>query len=249
MSTRTAPFVHQDDWDQHWDDYAVSAQSNPAQRYRRQLVLSMLGTSPARLLDIGSGQGDLAADATAAFPGSEVLGLEMSASGVRVSKTKVPRAEFLQWDLLADRKPPPERKHWATHAVCSEVLEHLDEPQRLLANAKAWMAPGCRLVATVPGGPRSRFDRHIGHRRHYRPTELRTLLESVGLRVEAAHGAGFPFFNLYRCTVIARGKKLIADVAQRPSPAALLAMGAFDRLFRFNLNSLGWQTVAIAVAP
>lgn len=248
MSSRATTLAQRDDWDRHWDDYATSAERNPAQRYRRKLVLSLLGTAPARLLDIGSGQGDFAADATAAFRDAAILGLELSASGVQVARSKVPRAEFLQWDLLADKLPPPERRKWATHAVCTEVLEHLDEPERLLSNVRMWLAPGCRLVVTVPGGPRSRFDRHIGHRRHYRPEELKALLETAGLRVETAHGAGFPFFNLYRCAVIARGRKLIADVAQEPSIAARLAMDTFDNLFRFNLGIVGWQTVAVAIA-
>jgi SAM-dependent methyltransferase len=248
MNPRTATLAQRDEWDRHWDDYATSAERNPAQRYRRKLALSLLGGPPTRLLDIGSGQGDFAAEAAAAFPGAEIVGLELSATGVEVARRKVARAEFIQWDLLADRQPPPERRNWATHAVCSEVLEHLDEPERLLRNVKAWLAPGCRLVVTVPGGPISPFDRHIGHRRHYRPEELRALLETAGLPVETAHGAGFPFFNLYRCTVIARGRKLIGDVTRKPSAAARLAMDTFDNLFGFNLHTVGWQTVAVAKA-
>jgi hypothetical protein len=92
----------------------------------------------------------------------------------------------------------------------------------------------------------SRFDQHIGHRKHYRPEELRRLLERAGFRVERAHGAGFPFFNLYRRVVIARGSKLIADVARQPSLPARLAMDTFDTVFRLNLRTQGWQTVAVA---
>ncbi len=240
--------ARRDDWERHWERYALSAVRNPAQRLRRNLILSLLGAAPARVLDIGSGQGDLAADVTAACPDAEVLGLELSASGVEVARRKAPAAEFLQWDLLEGRQPPACRKNWATHAVCSEVLEHLDDPALLLRNARAWMAPGCHLVVTVPGGPMSLFDRHIGHRKHYRPEELRDVLEAAGLRVESAHGAGFPFFNLYRCVVIARGRKLAGDAAREPSFGARLAMDAFDLLFRFNLGTRGWQTVAVAAS-
>ena len=249
MNTVSSDAVGRDGWDRHWDEYAHAAECNPAQRFRRSLILSLLGAAPARLLDIGSGQGDFAAEAAAAFPQAQILGLELSASGVEVSRRKVPIAEFVQCDLLAGRQPPEDRLRWATHAVCSEVLEHLDEPEQLLANVRPWLAPGCRLVVTVPGGPMSQFDRHIGHRRHYRPEDLRALLEGTGFRVEAAHGAGFPFFNLYRGVVIARGRKLIGDVAQRPSPAARIAMDTFDALFRWNLPTRGWQTMAVAVAP
>jgi hypothetical protein len=126
------------------------------------------------------------------------------------------------------------------------VLEHLDNPQLLLVNAQAWMAPGCKLIVTVPGGPMSEFDRHIGHRQHYAPQELRCLLERAGFRVERASGAGYPFFDLYRRVVIARGSRLIEDVSRRPSLAARVAMRVFDALFRLNLRSRGWQTFAIA---
>jgi hypothetical protein len=71
---------------------------------------------------------------------------------------------------------------------------------------------------------------------------------------EQVTGAGFPFFNLYRCIVILRGKKLISDVsagsATPVSWAARAAMGVFHRLIRVNLNSSrwGWQLVAKARA-
>jgi len=61
---------------------------------------------------------------------------------------------------------------WATDATCSEVLEHVDDPKRLMVRSRTLLAPGCRLVVTVPGGPMSCFARHIGHRRHFTPSGL-----------------------------------------------------------------------------
>ena len=92
----------------------------------------------------------------------------------------------------------------------------------------------------------SAFDRHIGHRKHYAPEELRCLLERAGFRVERASGAGYPFFDLYRRVVIARGSRLIDDVSRGPSPAARIVMRVFDALFHLNSRSRGWQTFAIA---
>jgi SAM-dependent methyltransferase len=239
-----------DNWNRHWDDYASSAERNPAQRYRRKLILSSLDLNPAasapRVLDIGSGQGDFAAEVLAACPNARVLGLELSTSGVAIAARKVPAAQFLECDLMQPHRPPPNRQAWATHAVCSEVLEHLDDPGRLLAHVQAWMAPACKLIVTVPGGPMSAFDKHIGHRKHYRPEELRGLLERAGFRVERASGAGYPFFDLYRRVVIARGSRLIGDVSRNPSLAARTAMDVFDALFRLNMHNRGWQTFAIA---
>jgi 2-polyprenyl-3-methyl-5-hydroxy-6-metoxy-1,4-benzoquinol methylase len=143
-----------DDWDRHWDDYAASATANPAQEYRRRLILDLLGAGdpPLRVLDVGAGTGDLAAALLAHFPDADLVGLELSRHGVEIAQDKVPRATFLCRNLLEERAPEPRYSAWATHAVCSEVLEHVDDPVRLLANARAHMSEGCRFVVTVPGG-------------------------------------------------------------------------------------------------
>lgn len=249
----------EDDWNEHWGKYAESAAINPAQKYRRDLIYSLLNLSRnphgCRLLDIGSGQGDLIASLHQRFPEVQLLGVELSRSGVEIATGKVSAATFIERDLLRPAPVSAEHAHWATHAVCSEVLEHLDSPRTLLENARAYMTAGCRLVVTVPGGPRSAFDKHIGHRRHFTPDDLRKLLADAGYIVDAAYGTGFPFFNLYRCVVILRGKRLIEDVtgeADRPSsPVARAIMLAFDILFRLNLRSLrcGWQVVGVARNP
>jgi len=244
-----------DDWDQHWDAYAAAAEANPAQRYRRNLALRLLEAdgAPERLLDLGSGQGDLLKAAAARWPGAQLLGIEPSEVGVAESRAKVPGARLLAADLIANpRALPAELRGWATHAVCSEVLEHVDEPAALLRAAREAMAPGCRLVVTVPGGRMSAFDKTIGHRRHYTPESLAQTLRGAGLSVDWTSGAGFPFFNLYRALVIARGDKLAADVASDgssgPSAAARAAMLAFRPLLRMSLTRSPWGVQIIGVA-
>jgi SAM-dependent methyltransferase len=246
---------HTDDWDQHWSQYATAAVLNPAQEFRRRLILDALAIDGpgARILDIGSGTGDLAADLVAELPAPHVRGLELSETGVEIARRKVPEAEFRQVDLLAEAPVSDEDVGWADHAVCSEVLEHVDEPVALLQNARAYLAPGCRLVVTVPGGPMSAFDRHIGHRRHFSPDDAADVLRSAGYVVESARGVGFPFFNLYRLLVIAAGDRLIEPEGEPAAPGAArrLADRAFRALFRHNLGGrrLGFQSVAVARNP
>jgi hypothetical protein len=188
----------------------------------------------------------------AAFPDSEIVGVELSAKGVELARRRVPGAEFLQRDLLEAADPPPHLRAWATHAVCSEVLEHLEQPAALIGGVLPYLAPGCWLVVTVPGGPMSAFDRHIGHRAHYTARELATVLERAGLEIEYKAGAGFPFHNLYRLLIVMRGERLIDDVAGGSGSAtARLMMRLFGLLFRLNMSASpwGWQTIVLARVP
>ena len=70
-------------------------------------------------------------------------------------------------------------------------------------------------------------DRHIGHRRHFTPADLAQVLGAAGFTVETATGAGFPFFNLYRLTVILRGARLKDDASGEPGALLRFASAVF----------------------
>jgi SAM-dependent methyltransferase len=239
-----------DNWDAHWARYAEAASSNPAQRMRHQLIERLLlrGGTPARVMDIGSGQGDLLLRLRRALPDAELLGIELSASGVEASRRKVPDAELIEGDLFHPPAQLAALRGWADAAVCSEVLEHVDAPTAFVREASAYLTAGARLIVTVPGGPMSAFDRHIGHRRHFTKRSLVHVLAASGFSVSRVLRAGFPFFNLYRSVVIARGERLAGDVQGGSSFAASLAMAVFRFLFTFNLTDspFGWQLIAVA---
>jgi hypothetical protein len=110
-------------------------------------------------------------------------------------------------------------------------------------------------VVTVPGGPRSAFGRHIGHVQHFTARKLHQVLTDAGYEVQRVLRAGFPFFNQYKLAVIARAKKLIADVEDREHRGAIPAEAVAKAFFGFGLrhsmdnSPLGWQMAAVATAP
>ena len=241
-----------DDWESHWATYADVVEDNPAQAYRRELIVTAIRDAvgePNRILGAGGGQGDLLVALAEEWPDAELVGLELTAEGVRRSAEKVPGATLHQVDLLVD-PVPPEVVGWADVVVCSEVLEHVDEPAALARAAATCLSPTGAFVVTVPGGPRTAFDKHIGHRRHFRARELRATLTDAGLDVEVASGTGFPFFDLYKLVVLLQGKAVIDDVASTspPSRLAALVMGGFGKVLRIRTTSrrLGWQLRAVA---
>lgn len=244
----TAP--HSDNWDVHWQQFAEVASRNPAQAYRHRTIIRLLRDQPVRrLLDIGSGQGDFLVRAARAWPNAELCGFEMSSTGVAITRRKVPHAQALVVNLFDASDEAARYRGWATHCVCSEVLEHVDDAAALLRAAADYLADGACLIVTVPAGPMSAFDRRIGHRRHFTTASISGCLREGGFTPTRVFRAGFPFFNLYRLMVIARGDKLVDEgAAGKISWPATAAMRVFNFLFRFNLarSGWGWQIVAAA---
>jgi SAM-dependent methyltransferase len=254
-------YADADNWDEHWSAFGDPVLNNPANEYRIRLAFRFLEkpNPGSTILDIGSGQGQLTLRVQERFPEAKLLGLEYSSAGVmrasEAARAAQLGAQFVQRDLLASATNGAEQSHFgvASQAICSEVLEHVDEPRVLLLNASDYMKSGCRILVTVPGGPMSALDRHIGHRRHYDPDALREILESSNFQVEKIYRAGFPFFDLYRLAVIARGKRLIDDIDSESSGRfASKAQNWMNRFFRFAFHAnmtnspFGWQIVAIA---
>ncbi len=252
----------EDDWDSHWSAFGEAASGNPANDYRRRVVLELLGDVPAgaTLLDVGCGQGAFAVQFALDRPDVHVAGVEYSAEGVRRARAAAISAgvdaTFHERNLLEAEVEPLPEVALGTHAVCSEVLEHVDDPAALLRNTRQLLQPGARVVITVPGGPRSAFDKAIGHEEHFTPTRLTSVVTDSGLVLDRVFRTGFPFFNLYKLAVVARGERLVRDMADRrpetpTSSAERIATAFFRRSFRLNRLDTpgGWQLAAVAHTP
>ena len=205
-----------DDWDAHWTRLADTSEWNP---HSCGAVRSWPTDSVARPLTLSwltSAPGTASSLAVSSTPRDGNLGLSWA---LREARTGWPghridaRVSGLPWRSRDGRGVPADLIGAASHAVCSEVLEHVDNPSEVLRQGVRLLRPGGRLLVTVPGGSQSAYDRHIGHRDHFTPTMLASLAAAQSLDVVSVAGAGWPFFNAYRLAVIARGERLITDAA------------------------------------
>jgi 2-polyprenyl-3-methyl-5-hydroxy-6-metoxy-1,4-benzoquinol methylase len=92
--------------------------------------------------------------------------------------------------------------------MMAHILEHIEDPVNLIRRAQAWMAPGGRLIASVPNGHSihrlagvkmgflaqpcelNERDRALGHRRVYTTATLHAEFGLAGMRI-IGHGGVF----------------------------------------------------------
>lgn len=243
-----------DDWETHWSNFSISAEENPAQRFRRKIIFKILMREKKdcfTLIDFGSGQGDLIKDLSKIFPKARMVGFELSEKGVGISKEKVPHAIFVQKNIL-EKNFTKEYAGYADYGICAEVIEHVDDPVEFLINMKRYLNDNAKIILTVPGGKMSAFDRHVGHRKHFTVNEIKHILDRAGYEPYKIKTFGFPFFNIYKIISILRGNKLIDDYKKiseqnRLSILERVFIRVFNVLFMFNIDAIpfGWQLVAV----
>lgn len=235
------------------------ATGNPALEWRwreltRLLELRDRGRG-TRLIDFGCGDGSLLLRLRPLYPDAQFAGIDGADAGIAKARARLPDCGFANIDLnKASNVSHGLLPFHGNVGICTEVLEHLDDPVAALVTCKSLLDKGARLVITVPAGPMAASDRHFGHRKHYTIPILQQELRAAGLEVEGIWAAGFPFQNLYRLLVILRGQAAINDQIGETSASfsllSKLAFATFRMLFHANLfwPPLGWQIFAVARA-
>lgn len=145
-----------------------------------------------RLVECGSGEGHLVAEATA--KGFEAEGLEISGAAVDRARRAHPGCSFREHSV--EDRPWPMTLAGCDVVVAFEVIAHLPWPRELLQGAADVLRPGGHLALTTPyHGPVKRsalatlaFDQHFNvdgeHLRFFSDRALQRLLTDSGFEVE-----------------------------------------------------------------
>lgn len=152
-------------------------------RARNRILLWVLATKVRpfkRLLEIGCGTGYVLRGIREAYPQVELHGSEYFEEGLSFARQRIPGANFRRIDAK-------EMEEIEAYDVIGafDVLEHIDEDERVLKNLASAIKTDGSLVITVPQHPWlwSTLDDYAHHERRYTRQELVEKVSRAGLEV------------------------------------------------------------------
>lgn len=227
----------------------------PRHQVRIARIFRALGevqAPPARVLDAGCGAGSVARGLAAR--GYTVSGMDGSAAFIAHAEAQPgPPVAYQVGDLTA----LPYHDASFEAVVSSEVLEHVEDDAKAVAELARVLVPGGWAIATVPADPAlwDPSDVWAGHVRRYAGPDLRARFEEAGFEVLRLTRWGWPLVRLYHRQVFLRilARKGAAHDGAPSRPlrgwkrlASRLVAGILDvdRLFDGNRGGIGWLLVA-----
>src|SRR5271167_3941711 len=175
------PFVN---WSEELEDlHRESSREHFIDVWTRRAMLAWLGRLPDRavIAEIGCSSGYLLEDLWRKFPAATLIGVDLVASGLRKAHKLVPQARLLR----ADACDLPLRDAVLDAALTANLLEHVPDDVRALAELRRVLRSNALAVVVVPAGPGiyDYYDRFLGHERRYGRGELAGKARSAGLEV------------------------------------------------------------------
>jgi SAM-dependent methyltransferase len=123
-------------------------------------------------------------------------------------------------------------------ASSAETLEHIADHESAVSELARVLAPGARLVGTVPAGPDqwSEWDDWAGHQRRYTAAEMAAVLAGAGLEPTVTCW-GWPLLRLYDAVVLTRinRRRLQHDGSVDSDPALTRVAGLGRRRWLVSL--------------
>ena len=183
------PFLsYTDDPSVNWSDelegfHEESSRSHFIDVWTRASILGRIRRLPdiATIVDLGCSTGYLLEEIRASHPQATLIGIDLVASGLKKAHALVPDARLLQ----ADACDLPLADGSVDAVVSANLLEHIPDDGRALAEIARVLRPGGPAVLIVPSGPGTYdyYDRFLGHERRYGRGELAGKARSAGLEV------------------------------------------------------------------
>jgi SAM-dependent methyltransferase len=198
------PFVSYvpEQYDVNWSEdleqlHEESSRTHFIEVWTRRAMLGCMGPPPVAgtVIDVGCSTGHLLADLRMRLPDATLIGVDLVAAGLRKAHRQVPDAMLLQADVC----DLPIEDASVDVAMSANLLEHVPDDQRALAEIRRILRAGGRAVIVIPVGPNSYdcYDRLLGHERRYARGELARKARGAGLNVLQDLHLGAPLFPAF----------------------------------------------------
>jgi SAM-dependent methyltransferase len=197
-------------------------------RARNRILTWMFGQyvpPDGEILEIGCGNGYVITGLRAMLPKAKLSGSEILINGLGFAKKRLPDVTLMQ----IDARNIPFSEHFDAIGAF-DVIEHIEEDERVLSQIYASLKPGGHVIITVPQHVWlwSALDEYACHVRRYSEPELRSKCESAGFRVKRS--TSFVFF-LLPAMLASRLLVRNVDVSKMDSKAELNLNPVLNTLF------------------
>jgi SAM-dependent methyltransferase len=221
----------------------------PRHVYRVGRLLRWFAAAVPRgyVLDAGCGAGRLTE--LLARRGYRVLAVDGSEDFVRHTRARIADTGLADYVEVrqVDLERPDLPRDTFDGIVSGEVLEHLADDAAAIRGLAAALKTGGTIALSVPAGAQQYdwLDQWAGHERRYEEADVRRLLRTAGLELDALVRWGFPFMTLYERFVQRPG---LARAGHRDGDGSVLARAArshpvtalFGALFALDERFEGW---------
>lgn len=187
---------------------------------------------PPVILDIGCSSGFLVEDLARNIPNASVIGADYLPEIVLKAAQRVLNTPFLQFDL----RKCPLQDNCVNGVTALNVLEHIDNDLKALAEIYRILAPGGLAHIEVPADPDSfdLYDEVLLHFRRYRLSELVDKARKAGFVVrKATHLGFFPYLpfkyakrrnqRIGKALTLPEKRKLVAEQIRNTKSSRILA--------------------------
>jgi ubiquinone/menaquinone biosynthesis C-methylase UbiE len=183
--------------DVHWQEaFSYSPfKFNAYLNARYKMVFNFLGDIKGKTV-VDMGAGDCALTSLMAEKGAKVIAVDNSKEGLEYGKDNFEKKKLKGEFLVADIYNMPLASASANIVVSSDVIEHLDDPEKLLKEASRILKTGGQIIISTPYRI-SEKPSDLYHTHEFYPNELKSLIEKYFTNIKIKESHHIFWFSLY----------------------------------------------------